>query len=223
VRYKVRGFEIRSENAAKPKAQTAKPLVRWLKNMGEVRAALDFGCGKLRYSEFLARKCEVLTLVDSAVQLDRRQRLGGKETTVRQYAQKQLPRCRILSVEEFSRDRNKYDFILCANVLSAIPDRRIRSSALRRLGSAMRNTSQCLFVSQYRNSCFKEMAASPNALPHLDGWILRTPRGSFYYGILNRDGLSRLVLSHGLRIKKSWTEGESAYLLAELKSNVSLR
>ena len=60
----------------------------------------------------------------------------------------------------FQEDPTKYDFILCANVLSAIPLANVRSMTLRRLAGALEKKGRCLFVTQYRHSCFKEMARS---------------------------------------------------------------
>jgi 2-polyprenyl-3-methyl-5-hydroxy-6-metoxy-1,4-benzoquinol methylase len=187
--------------------------------MKAVRAALDFGCGKLRYSGLLARKCKAFTLVDSEVQVTRTQKIGGKETTVSEYAKREWPGCRVLSLEEFQRDKRKYDFVLCANVLSAIPNRRVRSKALRRLASAARDEGRCLFITQYRNSYFTKMAASRNAIRHLEGWILKTQRGAFYYGLLDKNEVSALVARHGFTIEKAWIEGESAYVLTGIKAN----
>jgi len=214
VRYKVRGLEIRSENAAKPTTQPAAPLIQWLQGISPVHLALDYGCGKLRYSQALASKCTILTLVDSEVQLGREQQVGRTRTTVRTYAQRHWPKCRVLNVDEFWRDRRTYGFVLCANVLSAVPDRRVRSKLLLKIASILGRTGRCLFVAQYQNSYFKEVAASPSAIPHLDGWILKTRRGAFYFGVLSRERLVYLLVKHGFGIEKAWTEGQSAYVLA---------
>ncbi len=214
MHYRAKGLEIRSENAAKPMMKPAAPLRRWLGEIQEVPSALDYGCGKLRYSGVLARKCALLTLVDSEVQLSREQQLGRTRTTVRQYAQRPWPKCRLLNVDEFGRDRRTYDFVLCANVLSAIPDKRVRSRTLLRIASVLGKSGRCLFVAQYRNSYFKEVAASPDAIAHLDGWILKARRGAFYFGILNKQKLTSLLVRHGFLIEKEWIEGVSAYVLA---------
>jgi hypothetical protein len=213
VRYKAKGLEIRSENAAKPMTIPAAHLVDWLRKMPEVHSALDYGCGKLRYSGIIARKCKALTLVDSEVQLSREQQLGRTRTSVRDLALQYWPKCRALSLEQFSRDKRKYDFILCANVLSAIPDKRIRSESLRRILSSLKRTGNCLFVAQYRSSYFKEVDAA-GCVPHLDGWILKTEQGAYYFGVFTLKKLSELVLRHGFSATKGWTKGESAYLLA---------
>lgn len=214
MRYKVGRLEIRSENAAKPMVQRAGALVRWLRKMDRVGAALDYGCGKLRYSGVLAPRCAVLTLVDSKVQIDRVQKVAGKETTVRSYARKQWPTCRIITAEEFGRDPGRFDFVLCANVLSAIPLKDVRAAVLVRLRAALRNTGQCLFATQYQNSYFRKIVSSPKAIRHLDGWILKTDRGNFYYGILNREKLAKLVVEAGFIIKEAWVENQSVYVVA---------
>lgn len=212
--YKVERLEIHSENAAKPCSQSSAALNRWLRRMPQVQRALDYGCGKLRYTPLIADKCAELALVDSSIQLDRIQKIRGKKTTVRMYAKRRWPRCQIFSIEEFEQCRVRYEFVLCANVLSAIPDQRVRSSALLRIASALAKKGTCLFVSQYRNSYFKEVARSPHAKRHLDGWILETQRGAYYYGILSKEKLIYLVSTHNLSVVQAWTEGESAYVVA---------
>lgn len=219
MRYKVRGLEIRSENAAKPTSQPATPLIQWLQGIPPVQSALDYGCGKLRYSRALASKCRILTLVDSEVQLSREQQLGRTRTTVRTYAQRHWSKSRVLNVDEFWRERQTYDFVLCANVLSTIPDRRIRSKVLVKIASVLGGAGRCLFVAQYQNSYFKEVASSPSAVPHLEGWILKTRRGAFFFGVLNRERLVYLLVKHGFAIEKAWTDGQSAYVLAGRANN----
>ena len=214
MRYRVKGLEIRSENAAKPMAQASRPLTRWLMEMEPVHSALDFGCGKLRYSRYIAKRSKEITLVDSQIQLDRIQRIGGRLTTVRTYAERNWPGCRVFTAEAFGSDTQRYDFILCANVLSAIPDRSMQSNALLRMGAALRQKGCCLFVTQFRNSYFKALLNSPKAMSHLDGWIIRTGRGNFYYGMLDKSRLIGLVVANGLSVKDAWVDGQSAYVLA---------
>jgi SAM-dependent methyltransferase len=223
MRYKVGPLEIRSENAAKPLSQAAQPLVKWLRRSSHVSLALDYGCGKLRYSGHLAKKCRRLTLVDSRIQLDRVQMVAGRRATVREFAKRKWPNCKVLSVEEFDAPRSTYDFILCANVLSAIPDKSVLSQVLGRLSRSLKPRGLCLFVSQYRNSDFRKMAASKNARPHLYGWILVTKRGAFYYGVLDVGRVKELIERRGFLITESWTEGESAYVLATRQHGASKR
>lgn len=213
MRYKVKGLEIRSENAAKPMSMAAKPLVAWIHKQSRVTRALDYGCGKLRYAPALATRCHELTLVDSAIQIDRVQSVDGTQTTVRQYAAQKWRHARVLSIEKFEEDNLKYDLALCANVLSTIPNARVRSHVLRRLLSALAPDGKCLFVAQYQNSYFKDALSSPNALQRLDGWVLKSSRGNSYYGLLNKEKLESLIERHGFLVFQSWRNGQSAYVL----------
>lgn len=179
-----------------------------------MRAILDYGCGKLRYSNVLSTKCSSLTLVDSEVQLSRKQSLGCRKTSVRLYARSRWPHSRTLNVDAFWCDRRSYDFVLCANVLSAIPDQRCRSRVLSKLASVLSRRGKCLFVAQYRNSYFKEVASSQVTIPHLDGWIMKGRRGACYFGVLGKEKLVTLAVRNGFGIIRAWTNGESAYVLA---------
>lgn len=214
MRYKIAELEIRSENAAKPIIQASSVLVTWISTMMQVDSALDYGCGKLRYAEYLAARCRRLTLVDSEIQLDRVQKIAGEYNTVKDYAQKRWPHSRALSVEQFARDPSKYDFVLCANVLSAIPLENVRLQVLTRLSKSLKKHGRCLIVAQYRNSYFKQVATSEKAVAHLDGWILKTKRANFYFGILRREKICTLATANGFRIIEAWADGQSAYVLA---------
>ena len=211
MRYKLGAIEIRSENAAKPMVQASTKLSEYLRNLSSIRHALDYGCGKLRYSPLLT-VAETVTLVDSEIQLSRKQKIEGHLTTIREYSKK-WKNARVLSVAEFATDRSKYDFILCANVLSAIPVVSVRNETLRRLANALNYRGKCLFVSQYRNSEFSKIARSTNIMRHLDGWIMVSNRGAYYYGLLDKKKLRFLVQRFGFSVLQSWTCGESAYVL----------
>jgi 2-polyprenyl-3-methyl-5-hydroxy-6-metoxy-1,4-benzoquinol methylase len=214
MRYRVKGHLIRSENTAKPPAQAAREVLLFLERLPRVNRACDFGCGKLRYAKSLARRSGRLTLVDSEIQLARRQVLFGNRTTVAEYAQKHMATASTLTVHEFLRLGQNYDFILCANVLSAIPSTKERSIVLRGILHALGEAGRCLFVTQYRNSYFASAARLHGATAHMDGWILQTGRGSFYYGLLPLQKLKRLVSRHGYAVVDAWIAGQSAFVLA---------
>lgn len=214
VHYRVAGWEIRSENAAKPMSQASQYLIDWLGANVNCAEALDYGCGKLRYAVHLVRCTRRLTCVDSEVQVSRIQRLGKRDTSVRAYVTQYWRSARVLSVEQFAEDGRRYNFILCANVLSAIPSTRIRADMLERLRSRLCSDGQVLLVTQYRNSYFDAVARSSRAIPHLDGWILRGRSPASYYGILDKDRLTRLATRHGFSIVQAWTHGQAAYVLA---------
>jgi hypothetical protein len=94
MRYIVKGIEVRSENVAKSIKEVSRPLVEWLKNRDMTDTALDYGCGKLRYTKFVAMKSLHLGIVDSKLQLDRSQQINGLVTTVRRYAESKWPECK---------------------------------------------------------------------------------------------------------------------------------
>lgn len=223
MRYWVEGREIRSENTAKPMLQASRYLMQWINSHEVVNDALDFGCGKLRYAAAIASRAHRLTLVDSDIQLSRTQILDGSPTSVRDYVASHWTGARVLTFEDFQDDRCKYDLVLCANVLSAIPIAKVRSKVLRSIAQRLQPLGECLFVTQFRDSYFKKIAQSPNAKPFLDGWLLVTPRGSFYYGILPKDRLERLVSQHGFVVINSWKIEKFAFVLAQQATSVLRR
>lgn len=213
MRYRVLGRVIRAENAAQSYARRSQHLLRVIAE--EARGdVLDFGCGKLRYASALARRARRVTCVDSEIQVSRPQKIGGRTTTVRRHAATRLGRVRVLSTLEFALDRRRYDFLLCANVLSNIPSREARNAVIDLLRERARRAARVLFVSQYRNSSFRVAASLPNARPFLDGWIINSLRGSAYYGVLNGERMAKLARARRLNVLRVWTCGESAYVLA---------
>jgi hypothetical protein len=193
MRYKVGNLEIRSENAAKPMSDAAAPLVDWIAQHDHVKAALDYWCGKMRYTK---------------------QRINGIVTTIQEYAKSKWPTCRIYKVEEFWGDiHESYNLILCANVLSVIPCARTRAKSLRSIHTALAMDGELLVVNQHTNSYFTDIRRKPSTRRHLDGWIAQSRKGATYYGILNKDSVIRLLIRYGFRVKDSWIEGQSNYVL----------
>ena len=214
MRYKVGGVEIRSENAAKPKEQASRYLVEWLERQGPLGRVLDFGCGKLRYAGVLIGNSDHAVLVDSEIQLSRQQVLGGRVTTVREYVRRKWRRARVMSYDDYRRDRSlRFDFVLCANVLSAIPDKGVLAGVLPSFRRRMQKEGRCLIVTQYRNSDFERMRQSPTASPYLHGWIIRSLRGSAYYGILKGSAVVRMIRAARMKVIHSWTHDGSALVL----------
>lgn len=216
MRYRVRGIEIRAENTAKPAAQASGVLKKWLRQNLPTGDVLDFGCGKLRYASILAQTATTLTLVDSAEQLRREQIIEGRRCSILNFVFAKWRRARVLTVRAFQDDHARFDFILCANVLSAIPCKRTRTKVLMLLSSRLKTTGRCLFVTQYRNSDFKNMARQTRSRAHLDGWIMVKQRSASYYGIIPMPKLISLVRANGHRVVESWVDGQSAYVLTGL-------
>jgi 2-polyprenyl-3-methyl-5-hydroxy-6-metoxy-1,4-benzoquinol methylase len=215
VRYKVQNLEIRSENTAKPIVQASQYLKRWIKSQKVFDNVLDFGCGKLRYSKTLALRARKLTLVDSKIQLDRIQKIDGEKTTIYDYVDSHIKHARVLTFDEFQQDFQKYDLELCAFVLSSIPNVRARNRVLKSLCEKLQSSGRCLFVSQFKDHYYEKISKLPYSKPFLDGWLRVTPVGNFYYGLIDRGKLERIVIKTGFNIEKSWiVKGKYSYLLA---------
>jgi SAM-dependent methyltransferase len=212
VRYRVKGHIIRSENAAKPPTQPLRPVVEWLKAIPRVERALDYGCGKLRYAPYLAARARQLVLVDSSQQLDRMQQVRPPRS-VRQEAVRRWRHAIVLTVEDFRTKHWRYDLALCANVLSAIPSARVRADVIRVLASRLAPAGRCLFVTQFRNTYYRDISKSRRAVPHLDGWLHHGRNGPTYYGLIPKDRLCRLVTRYGHRVERAWVENEAALVL----------
>jgi hypothetical protein len=156
----------------------------------------------------------MLTLVDSEEQLARSQLLDGERTSVRQYVRRHWRHGRVLSTGEFALRTERYDFVLCANVLPVIPDPKVRARALRLLAERLHPQGRCLFVVQYRNSYFNTIPQFPGAKYHLDGWLVpRNQNATSYFGILPPDRLQQIVTRQGFTVLQAWVEEQSAYVL----------
>ena len=214
MHYKIKGLVIRSENAAKSISQASSYLIQWIESREPNSDALDFGCGKLRYSGSVAKICQSLTLVDSEIQLNRIQKLGDEYASVQDFSKRHWPHSRTLTFDAFLRDNKRYDFALCANVLPTIPSPKVRATILRGICDHLRSSGNCLFVTQYTNSYFTKIRKSANAIKHLDGWIIKSKLGNAYYGILTKRKLEKLVSKYNFHVSQSWTHGQSAYVLA---------
>lgn len=214
MRYRTHGHEIRSENAAKPASAAAAHLVQWLEKRARTRSALDYGCGKLRYTKHLASRSQHVGLVDSEIQLSRTQKIDGQQVSVLDYVKKHWPRHTIQHLADFwKKPARSYGFVLCANVLSAIPCPKARAKSLRAIHGALENNGTALFVNQHTNSYFTQISQKPTTQAHLDGWLTVTPQGAAYYGILNRETVVKLVSRFGLHVEQAWVDGQSNYVL----------
>jgi hypothetical protein len=193
----------------------AESLISWIRALPRVNELLDYGCGKLRYTGELARRAKRITLVDSDAQLSRDQKLGKHFTSIRALAPKLWPNCRVLEPTQLDSVSARYGFVLCANVLSAIPTPRHRSNLLRQIATVLEPAGTCLFVTQYRNSSFNKRRRDQNAFQHLDGWILSNGSSGSYYGLLDKGSLEKLVQRHGMSVTDSWIDGQSAFVLVK--------
>ena len=121
MRYRIgKDIVIRSENAAKPEAQSSSYLNKLIAQLQPVHSSFDFGCGKLRYERVIAKTTDELAFVNSEVQLSRTQMIRGRSTTIRDHARKSN-HVQAYTVNQFASLGRKYDRGFCINVLSVIP------------------------------------------------------------------------------------------------------
>jgi len=215
MRYRTKGHEVKSENAAQSPTHASAYLINWLHNRERTRSALDFGCGKLRYTQHLACQSNDLGIADSEIQLTRHQTLDGQITTVKELVQRKWPYCRIHLLEDlWSRVVNQYEFVLFANVLSAIPCSKARARSLRAIYDSLTLGGKVLVVNQHTNSSFSSMRRNSRCELHLDGWLTHGAHGTSYYGILKRDSVCNLLKRYSFTVEDAWISGQSNYVLA---------
>ncbi|EEW6227449.1 methyltransferase domain-containing protein [Escherichia coli] len=171
---------------------------------------LDFGCGKLRYSEQLVNKFETVTFLDSRRQLERVQIIRGVQTTIPDYVINNYKNANIVSYENIDKITNHYDFILCANVLSAIPCESTIHKVLSAIRELLKSDGEALIVNQYKSSYFKRYESG---IKHLHGYIYQNSRNAFYYGLLDVDTVSKICSDNNLEIIKSWSKAGSSYVV----------
>ncbi len=215
MRYRVRGLEIRSENAAKPASSAGRWMLAWIRSLPRNTKALDLGCGKLRYAVPLARRVASVTAVDSTIQLNRKQLLFGKLRSVRSYASTSFRNVQVYALEDTAWRRRRYEIVLCSNVLSAVPCRKTRRAILRAAAASLAPEGKLLITTQYRNSHFDGWGAVRSAVRYLDGFLVRGKRGASFYGLLDATSLARLCRACGLRILRAGHVKELAYVLAD--------
>lgn len=200
--------EIRTENAAKPYCQKSLSVDSYIKSIQGKPSVLDFGCGKLRYSDSIFCVASRVTFVDSKIQLNREQIIRGEVTSVRNYIEKHYSNCLAINYESLGNHHKKYNVIICTNVLSAIPCPITISEALAHIRRLLSKSGWVVFVNQHRSSYFKKYESGSK---WLYGHLYNGKRGSSYYGILNKPTIEKLLLENGYYIRRSWCVGESTY------------
>lgn len=214
MRYRFKGLEIRSENAAKPYRQRSKFMIDQILHVSKQTVALDYGCGRFRYTIPLSRRVRHVWAVDSSYQIDREQQIANRRTNLRKYARRYLSNVSVCEAGSQVWRRKRFDFILCANVLSAIPHKADRVKVLRDLKRALRPHGLLLASTQYRNTHFKEWRTSASAVRVRDGWFVKGLRGASFYAIIPPKELQQLCLSAGLRVTRLGSKGETAFVFA---------
>lgn len=214
MRYKVNGRVIRSENAAKPHTQQSKAVSELILSYGKVNNVLDFGCGKLRYSDLLTQISPQVTFVDSKIQLIRDQVIKGHKTTVKKYALDNYQGSSVIPYEELDKHKLRYELITCTNVISAIPCSNTLRNVLVTINNLLEKNGKVIFVNQHRSSYFKRFISGKK---QLFGYIYEGRRGSSYYGIIQKENMIKLLEEHDFIITNAWISGESNFVEAKKK------
>ncbi|HGS5148573.1 TPA: class I SAM-dependent methyltransferase [Vibrio parahaemolyticus] len=214
MHYIVNGITIKSENAAKPDTQASKAVVNHLLDKKGMERILDFGCGKLRYSETLNKIGVSVTYVDSRVQLTRQQTIKGTKTNVVSYVADNYNGSLVVPFEEIDEHNEKYQLITCTNVISAIPCEDTLKKVLKTINSLLDNDGCAVFINQHRNSYFKRFLSGQK---RLFGHVYKGKRGHSYYGIITPKVMTSLLERNGYTVLKSWTVGESNFVEAARK------
>lgn len=213
MRYKFGDRVIRSENAAKSYKQKSKHVVDYFSRRPRVERLLDFGCGKLRYSEELLAISEHVTFVDSFVQLNRTQVVRGVLSSVREYVSDNYERAVCVAFEDSNSTYflNDYDLVSCTNVLSAIACQEIMAKALGLIKSSLGESGEAIFINQYRCSSFSKFEIGK---PHMHGYVYDSRNGSSYYGLMKNSTVSELLVGHGFQVTQKWTKDDVGFVLA---------
>ena len=211
MRYTISGNTLRSENAARSHMQKSHQVVDYLLSKGTVDNILDYGCGKLRYSDTLLALSDNITFVDSEIQLSRQQIIRSERTSVSDYISSNYEKCKSIPIEKISEHKEKYKLITCTNVLSAIPCNEALIGALNQIRRLLHESGTAIFINQHRSSYFKLYKSGDK---HLYGHLYKGNRGIYYYGILNKEQTINLLTNQGFVINRSWNNGESNYIEA---------
>jgi hypothetical protein len=220
MRYKIgKDIVIRSENAAKPEAQSSAYLNRLISQLEPVRSSFDFGCGKLRYERVIAKTTDILGLVDSEVQFSRTQMIRGRLTTIHDHVRRSN-HVEAHTVGQFASHAHRYDRGFCINVLSVIPSASVRLGIVQLMRAKLKPGATCLFVVLYRNSDFTRMQRLPNCQHYGNGFLMDSLRGYSFYGLIPPDDLASLINRAGFVVESTVLDEGTAYLWAKVPEDV---
>lgn len=217
MHYEINGYMIKSENAALSTTQTNANIIKYISDLCMGQLYLDYGCGKCRYSKQLCEKAKQVVLVDSEIQITRTQKIHNETTSVQEYAKNHLKNATVFSLHDENWKVKEYDFILCTNVLSAIPDMDEREKLLENIASLLSNDGTALISVQYSNSYFKTYETNPKAIKHEDGWIIKKGNSYSFYGIIKPDKLIEMCKKANLKKIKDYRKEGTIYLTVKSK------
>lgn len=221
MHYKINDHLIKSESAARSYLQKSKQLVEIINSLDKVDDILDYGCGKLRYSLELRKKCNNLVLIDSAEQINKKQIIHGVNTSVKDYVNNYMADTLLYETSNVSKVNKQFDFILFANVLNSIPCQETQENCLENINKLLKPDGKALFVNQYSNSFFNEIPKKKNVIKHLDGYIVPNRNGVSYYGIIRPDKMELMLNKSNFDILNRKLKDGSFYIVARKQKNAA--
>jgi hypothetical protein len=214
MHYNIKGCFIKSENAAKSYKQQSLFLKNLIKSESKFGNILDYGCGKLRYSDILVDMSDRQVFVDSSVQLERIQIVHDNKSSVNRFIKMTYQNATTCSLESFSSLNLKFDFILCSNVLSAIPCEIERDKSVTRIKNSLSGNGKALFVCQYKDSYFELYRTRANCIEYLDGYIINNKNNYSFYGMITPNILENILVRNGMNIINVIDRKGSIYMYA---------
>lgn len=215
MHYLINDCLIKSENAALSSHQTNIEVIKYIDKLSTGIDILDYGCGKCRYSRQLNTKSRKLVLIDSEIQISRKQIICDVKTTVKEYAKNYLTNTLVYALENIQEIDLKFDFILCTNVLSAIPKTEDRVKTLNQIKHLLNFEGNALITVQYYNSYFNTYSNNPKIIEYNGGWIIPKGNDYTYYGIIKPKSLIEYCNMAGLFIKNKFSKDGSIYLTVQ--------
>lgn len=147
--------------------------------------------------------------------------IHDNEVSVLEYASKFMKNAYAYSLEEYDFKKEKFDFVLCTNVLSAIPNTDDRKKVLSNIKQLLKPTGNALISVQYRNSYFNTYSTKEGCVKYEDGWIIKRGNSFSFYGIIFPDKLIKLCGESGLIVENIYKHDGSVYLT--VKSDVDIQ
>ena len=121
-----------------------------------------------------------------------------------------------IEVEKIKMLNERFDFILCTNVLSAIPFYEERMNVLRNIFNLLKKDGKVLVSVQYRNSYFNTYKSNPNAIMKNDGWLIKKGNSYSFYALISPNKLIDMCYDVGFKMNRKIIKDGSIYLFLKI-------
>lgn len=202
MRYYVRhGIEIRTENSAKPSKQSSTFIEGEIRNLCKVESSVNYGAGKLRFLDAMTAVSNVVTLVDSEIQIERKQNLLERHHSNYYDVIRNKNNINSKNVRQFIDEDTIYDRAYCLNVLAIVPFPSIRKDIFLRCFKKLRSGGDMIVVNRWRNSDFDNIRARDSARELNGGILIKSYRGYGYYYQMKSDEAEKLGTATGFLVR----------------------